>query len=398
MPHHSSAKTTPNATHGNKAQQTALAEMKKRQAEFAKQVTLSIGDKLEEDIRTIIERPPFNQALKQYDAPEALRTNALEIAMAPIIQLVEVKGFGAAVVFAERILQLKGDPSYLDMFNTFISKVPLQATLEDEKKALTHLQISMANLVNIFSFNYSIFSVYALKTGKDVLNDERLRALRVDIAKFIHDLVQEILNDLIYEAKIQRLDLNALKARYLQETSETSLKQAWEAQINSRRQIENDAVIARRYLIDSYRIIENEIDQSMSRFNPKELEKWLDKAIQLLTIPEYQESLSQNYISTSLYSRLHSPETQDPALVKKVQRYDKLKHDLVLIRALKNIGISTNLDKYTELNHSTKAILIRCITNHPERASRLIPKCSSVMLQQFDKADSEMFIGHVTTV
>lgn len=366
-----------------KAKAAAFAALAARQTEFTKSLTANMGDELEEHIRTFSDVPPFNRMLLEYAGAAILRMNILEIVMAPIIQLAEVKGLGAAIVFAERITVLNHDRDILNLFMIQISKLlPDQYYIEGYTAA--HLQISLANLMNIFSFEYQLFNVLSIRNDDVLLNIEKNYRLREEMANLAKAYANKILQYLHDVARKENVDLEQLKRKFLAEEDRASVATRWREVMQHRRQMQDDASLARNHLVETLRVIDHNIQALLSAEKPNEsaLELWLNKAIQIATNPDYS-SIIIRIIGTE---RFFSPDYKYPLCIKEelvaqIERYVALRACSQIFDSLKRLGSTISIEDLQVLPPRSRMTLALTLErNAGSRLSLIVKDCTPDML------------------
>ncbi|WP_028389452.1 hypothetical protein [Legionella fairfieldensis] len=377
----------------NVAQRAALATMKAKQAAFFKHYQPNLGDELEEHIYTFIDQPPFNQALKQYDAPELLRMNILEIVMAPIIQLAETINLGAAAVFAERIIAL-GDKkkSFIDLFYEQISKLGINDASIDKDPSVFNLEISLANLMNIFTFNYSLFELHSIKTTRDLIDTKRQEKLRQEIADLALAYVVKILNHLQIVSQNKNFNLEELKQQFLANEKSATANQRWFRVMESRNQIEHDARIARESFVESLNVIESNINNLLLLKHPidqSELEKWIDRGLSIITNPTYLSLLAESQGHQSFFHRNISQliDNLHPKIKNKIGRYIQIRtNDIPIAHHLNSLGCNFPIDGIMSLSVKSKEFLQNTLElNQNSVEITTIKNCTLAMLEYIEQ-------------
>lgn len=349
-----------------KAAQTAiLAAMKAKQDTFSENVSVNFGYELEAHIRTFSDDPQFAGILDEYYGASVLRMNILEVVMAPIIQLAETKGLGAAVIFAERIIVLNQDKNYLTLFKHQISKLAPDVDIQRGYNA-ANLQISLASLMNIFTFDYALYNLHAVKNVDKFLNPEKEKKAHEDMADLAVAYVFKILRYLEEVAKNKKLNLEELKREFLAEEERAPVAERWRQAMQNRRKIEKDADLARNYIGETLQVIEQNIQQTLlvKPCNEVELERVLNQGFRLITNPDYVAlfitELNQIFrrLPRFLENNWQVPQDLTPRMQKQLERYIQIrKIDYKLTYRLQGMGCNITLDQVMALNTSSKKYL-----------------------------------------
>lgn len=301
-------------------QRQALDSMKAQQAAFAERRQSSFGDELEAHIWEFKEQEPFKDLLKEYKAPEILRITVLEIVMGPIIQLAETFDLGVAVAFAEKILEHPDNPmSFVEQFYAQMAKLKKRDSSMDVNAIHASLEINIAHLVNIFTFNYSLFALHSLQDLADLADVTKQEQLRKDLAHLARAYTGKILEYLHEVGKRNQVNVDELKKNFLENEARVPTSERWLAVMKTRRQIEDDARLAARYFSESLGAIEDTIHKCYTIADNKKMEQWIDRGLAVITDPNNLSLVGQSryrYEHCRYYSNTFTQNVQN-----KMRRY-----------------------------------------------------------------------------
>jgi len=345
-------------TESQKLKQAILEEFKARQTAFLSNNQPTFGDMLENAIRTFLstERSQLNQHLEKYSYPEALRLNTLEVILAPIVQLAETKGFGAAVIFAERIKKYDStDYNYIELFNEQISKVKI-TNLAHNKTDSIHLQITLANLINMFTSNYSLYALHSNKMSPELFNKEKEGELRNDLSVYVVAVVSEILFFLHQYAQSEKINLKKLKQKFLKEESKSSPDKQWEERMKLSEQLQSDSVLAITYVEENFEAIDNEIMHWLDeQFDAVKLELWLAKGIAFIT--NFNHIAIFHNLEAFPVRQLYARFNMDERLKEQLHRYVDLRLKINSLRKLAQRGVVITLENIASLKKESYEFL-----------------------------------------
>src|SRR3990167_4542433 len=269
-----------------KIQEEKLREMQAVGRSF--QYSRTLGDELEDELLVFLNQiPELNDYFSQYDYPEVLRLNILEIVMSPIIQLAEMKNLGAAVIFAERVTKIeKNDTRYIQLFTDQISRLKLiKFNLSTGNNDEINIQLAISNLMRIFTYQYSIYSLHSNKSSLDLIDVKRQTELRKEASQYVRAVAKAIVVFLKQYALQENINLSSLKQNFLVEESKSTPSYQWKIQQDLNDQTENDARLALTYAAETFELIHVNILAYTNRekdLDIKDLQAWIDRGINFI--------------------------------------------------------------------------------------------------------------------
>ncbi len=295
-------------------------EVSKKQAAFS--------DLLEDHLRDIVNEAPFKTMLNKYDADDYIRYYLIETIVAPIVIMLEYYGYGAVLIFIERLLGLlestenanhsvqktseeilKTIASPTQMINTLISFSRNNNNNNDddddngyvENRSYGNLHVSLINVVNICRDNYSLSNIGALRTSTFLTDKIRQMKLRDDIVRFNKFYLLRMNKALVEIGESAAFDIEGEKKRYLVGERRTPYETSFERMIDREKQILADMKRARDDIDSTWRAIMQNLSDAIAPLNRlnnasaeenakllKIAERWLDKAIAMVTLKDYE--------------------------------------------------------------------------------------------------------------
>ncbi|MFA5959222.1 MAG: hypothetical protein WC785_01740 [Tatlockia sp.] len=325
-----------------KTREELLAHHKATQAHFLEKAPVSLGDKLEEGIYDFLKSKEqwLSQFFTTFDTPELWRISTQEVTIAPIVQLAEMQGLGAAAVYAERILKLE-DADYVNQFEEQISRLGEENREELASFPASELQLSLAKLYRICTYSYSLYRMNAIKGGLDFLDEKRQKALKAEVAEYVRVISGEILQFLALFAEENDQNIEQLKVEFQVKEKKTPLKERWKQEIKRLQQTEKDEVLAREYILETFETIEYDMSHMTDEDEVDPVGKFknlLSKGIHFMDnlhnrllfdcIPFEHDAYASNL------KRLKKLELSDIAVQHDLDRYISLREDAVLLRYL----------------------------------------------------------------
>ncbi|MFC3909747.1 hypothetical protein ACFORL_11765 [Legionella dresdenensis] len=359
------------------AQKAILAEMEKKKAEFSvllNSTPVSLGDTLENALYESLRQQSYLSGhLEDYECPLGLRQIIAETVIGPLVHITDIKSLGAALFFAESILACK-DISYHTLFKEQISRIALADPFTnndffnpESDNQPYHLQIALAHIMSIFTYDYSVFDLYFNKMSLNLIDNNKRQALLEDISQYVLVLTEHIINTMHQLANSLKIDLTTLKAHYLTEEKQAEPNRRWEEIIHRRRHMQKDAELARANATETFRTVEQNIhhfSRARTKREPQDdepLRKWLQQGIALLT----QFSTNPDIISRIwIYSDNWLTERRadlNENLKAQLSRYISLRQDFFILKWSIQHGLPLSFEQISKLRPDNKETLYKLL-------------------------------------
>jgi len=346
----------------NQAQTSALEAIKLMQNDFVLKFKPSYGAKLDDQIRSYLAEECHFLDKEFKDYPDNLKFAILEMTLSPLVQLAEIKGLGAAVVFAERIIQLENaNESYVKFFQEQISKVTLDNKITRSQHIL--LQTTLANFVTFFTDKYSLHRFRAKQLSLDIIDQGHQNKVRKDISNYCMQVTKHAIIFLNRQAKSEHKNLEHLKQVFLREEARATPANQWQLAINLRKQAEEDAELARTFTQETIGTINFMINDLMEKldYDAEKVKMWIDKGINLISCINHNHT---DYINLSISLPSISGYMPTSRIPPSFNRYSQLIQDFILLQNLSRNGLDFTPEKLLALNPKCIAFLTQYFKEH----------------------------------
>jgi len=339
----------------------------------------TLGDELEEFlIDTLQDTPELLQPLQSHQYYSVLAANMQEIVLGPIVQLADVKGLGAAFLFAKRLSLLKESSKgrdYITIFKQQISCIKLTGNVVVDP--IFPLQKELARLGTIFTYKFPLVatgewgkSLHPNKGCIELINPEKQKQLRISLAEYCRKLSVVITNSIHKYAEKKGIDLQLLIDNYLLEEGALPPQKAFDLEQVDRFQVMADAEIASRALIEELYIIDRTINgiitqdtYSHRNTEVEQLLMWVNRGISVITY----NSDSFPYIALEEFRQLRQHATIFPLrynrfenLKQAFHRYSYLRDNLQLLIKLRSNNILFEWQALLSLPLKARKYILYC--------------------------------------